>query len=734
MCAEDDAEGEVQWLVGAEGKDATACRLECDDSEAQPRGCAIVSERPSVLVDSGANEVIRPWTSGFSESGRRHTSVITASGDRIPALRTRDGELCIQSSSDAKDWLLSVRRLVGAGGSFKWDSQSAVVSYMDSSGHLQEVRCEIVNGLPFLRWEEFRPIRVALSQAYRGKQTTAMATIEGETDLKASEACTMEILNEIMWAEEVYRLSAAERDEDVRATWSSEAKAKELLSQDSLSYEAVWQVVQEAGLREQRTGRQEKAVDQSSHRVQIWILGMYCHGGISGLTNLTRHRPYLCRLLVKFMRQELPTLTFTTIALAIDATLKPHRDLANAKYSLAGIIGLSNFEGGKLWIEDADGTVKRRVAADQVKTGILLDISQQAKIFDSRRWHGADKHRGVRATLTGYTARQLYNLDRDLVETLKILGFPLPPTTKAEPASSTCSKHITSQATTSTTYEQATTTNPITSPKDLDDDDEDDDSVIGFAGFASSGKSGRCEDCGVVLEVRSNDPLPPWTALAAEVDEANSGFDEAARKRALELLQRKCAEGLYEKKCSDCLEAHGHKRKCRHLTADMVAKGTLSMDLSGPHPTSFAGYRYFLVANLSVEDGEDIPFSRLLFTKKTDEVARALVSVMCQIVSMIQGIPQIFRVHSDAGKEFTGGAFQEAVSRCSIWPTASAPYNPQQNGKAERLVGLLKSAAGSLLLHAQLPLQLAVLVRKPPFVGGTSFRASSGGGSVPGER
>ena len=46
------------------------------------------------------------------------------------------------------------------------------------------------------------------------------------------------------------------------------------------------------------------------------------------------------------------------------------------------------------------------------------------------------------------------------------------------------------------------------------------------------------------------------------------------------------------------------------------------------------------------------------------------------------------------------------VESCSIWATTSAPYCPQQNGRAERLVGILKQAAGSLLLHAQLPLQL----------------------------
>ena len=253
------------------------------------------------------------------------------------------------------------------------------------------------------------------------------------------------------------------------------------------------------------------------------------------------------------------------------------------------------------------GRSSEGVTQDQVKTGVLLDISQQAQIFDSRRWRGADKHRGTRATLTGYTARQLYNLD--LVEVLRNLGVQLPSTARAEIASSSSQLADIHNTTHSTDKHTSTITAPVTSFKTQDDDDEDDASVFGFAGFVNSGTSGRCEDCGVVLEGSSRDPEPPWTALAAETEGANSGFNEAAQQRALDLLQRKCAEGLYEKKCPECLESHGHKRKCRRLTAEMVSKGTLSMDLSDPHPASFAGHRYFLAANLSVKDGDDIPFS-----------------------------------------------------------------------------------------------------------------------------
>ena len=161
-------------------------------------------------------------------------------------------------------------------------------------------------------------------------------------------------------------------------------------------------------------------------RVQIWIFGMFCHGGVTGITSITRERPFLTKLLVKFMREELPTLTFTTISLAIDATLFPHRDLTNAVGSAAGIIGISNFTGGKLWVEDPSGTVKRRISHDEVKTGVLLEICQKAHEFDPRRWHGADHHRGVRSTVVGYTVKQLQNLDQDMAERLGHIGFNLP--------------------------------------------------------------------------------------------------------------------------------------------------------------------------------------------------------------------------------------------------------------------------------------------------------------------
>ena len=677
-------------LVGMHRDTITAHRLECTDHPAA--NIAVSQQQPSVLVDSGANETIRPWDETITETGCKKTSVVTASGDRVPALRTKDGELCIKSSGESRDWLLSVRRLVEAGGTFEWTSNGAELTFPDREGRKQSIKRQIVNGLPFLDWTEFRPIRILLPK-YKSQGGTVFKAAANDPQWRSCETCSVEELYRTLWEEECYHISVAERQHLIE----SEAWAKEMLGRPSVTFSEVRELVQKAGLRGQRTRRDRLLEDKDQgKRVQMWVFGMCCHGGITGLTSLTRERPFLTRLLARMMRQELPDLSFTTVALAIDSTLKPHRDLANAVNSRAGIVGISDFQ-----------RIKRRISADKIKVGKLLDVCQQAQTFDPRQWHGADKHQGVRATVSAYTARQLYNLDRDLTEELKTLDFSLPDIGSTMQVCQTSSNNGSSSIHLPPSIPPATTgqtTNLHFPQTQLDDDDE---MMFGYAGFVGSGLSGRCEGCGVVLgEGIERVPVPPWIGSHAEEVEPDSSFSEAAHRRAVELLQRNCSQGLYERHCPDCAEAHGHKRKCRRLSPEDVGRGTLSMDLSGPHPAPFSGHRYFLVANLSMPEGDDIPFSRLLKTKTTEEVARALTSVMCQIVSLAQGTPPVFRIHSDAGKEFIGGSFQKEVESCCLWPTMSAPYTPQQNGKAERLVGLVKGAAGALLLHAQLPLQL----------------------------
>ena len=408
-------------LVGVHQDMTMAHRLECTDHPAA--NIAVSQQQPSVLVDSGANETIRPWDETINETGCKKTSMVTASGDRVPALRTTDGELCVKSSGDSRDWLLSVRRLVEAGGTFGWTPNGAELTFPDHEGRKQSIKCHIVNCFPFLDWTEFRPIRILLPKYYKSQRGTVLKAAANDLQWVSCETCSVEELCQTMWREETYQVTAVESQDLLK----SETEAKEMLNKDSISFSEVWDLIQRAGLKGQRARRDRLLENQEQgSRVQMWVFGMYCHGGATGLTSLTRKRPLLTRLLVRLMRQELPDLSFTTVTLAIDSTLKPHRDLANAIDSRAGVMGISEFQGGRLWVEQPDGAIKRRISADKIKVGKLLDVCQQAQIFDPRQWHGADKHQGTRATITAYTARQLRNLGHDLIEVLGSMGFLLP--------------------------------------------------------------------------------------------------------------------------------------------------------------------------------------------------------------------------------------------------------------------------------------------------------------------
>ncbi|CAE7207770.1 unnamed protein product [Symbiodinium sp. CCMP2592] len=666
-------------------------KLECRD-EGHAQASRAQGSEPWVLVDSGANETIRPWLPTMSTTGCKQTSVTTASGDRVEALRSRDGELCVRSSDDSQEWLLSVRRLVQAGGMFCWDESGALLRYWDEDRkQYMKVVCQVINGLPYITWTDFKPIRILLSRRYKGKESTAASAEEAPADttlqqLRMCDTCTPEELAEQTWAEEDVTINKSRSElDDVER---SEARAKEMLSSEQITRENVWNLVQDAGLKGQRT-RTSLQTDGET-RPRMWVFGYFAHGGVDGLTALTTERPYLTRVLCELVRRELPHHTFTSLVLAIDATLKPHRDSFNHPETEVGLVGLTEFKHGELWIEDVDGNVKRRVTEQKVLVGRLLSVSGAAVTFNGKAWHGAEAHQGIRSTISAFPPSRFSKANRNIIANLSELGFKIP-------------THVQSVAASAVTA----STNPKASSQD--DDDGDDHAMCEFE------PEGLCEVCGAVCRFQV-EPAPepsrdePWpVACTIVTDESGpvSSFQERARSQALNRLSQQCSKGLYERRCPKCLEAHGHKRKCRRLDPSDVSKGTLSMDLSGPHPTAFSGHRYFLVANLCT-GGEfpDIPFVRLLQTKKTGEVAQALSSIMCQIVSLSQGVPEVFRIHSDAGKEFVGKAFITEVQRLSLWPTTSVPYSPQQNGKAERLVGLIKSAAASLLLHGRLPLKL----------------------------
>ena len=102
-------------------------------------------DQPMVLVDSGANEVIRPMPSHYRRGRCTRTTVKTASGDEVAAYRNRGGELMLPSASGVEpdpERLLPVSKLIRAGGSFSWSPEGVTLTYPDEQHGQVEVHAE----------------------------------------------------------------------------------------------------------------------------------------------------------------------------------------------------------------------------------------------------------------------------------------------------------------------------------------------------------------------------------------------------------------------------------------------------------------------------------------------------------------------------------------------------------------------------------------------------------------
>eukprot|EP00439_Symbiodinium_sp_Y106_P064027 s3710_g10.t1 len=123
-----------------------------------------MAARPRVLVDSGVNEEIRPRPEGFALNKCRRSQLALASGATFHAWRTRDGELMIgdEEMDQSADWIVSVRRLRGIRGAFVWDEVGPKVMYIDGDTTVT-VHCFEQNGLPYIWWEYFKPIKASAS-------------------------------------------------------------------------------------------------------------------------------------------------------------------------------------------------------------------------------------------------------------------------------------------------------------------------------------------------------------------------------------------------------------------------------------------------------------------------------------------------------------------------------------------------------------------------------------------
>ena len=153
--------------------------------------------------------------------------------------------------------------------------------------------------------------------------------------------------------------------------------------------------------------------------------------------------------------------------------------------------------------------------------------------------------------------------------------------------------------------------------------------------------------------------------------------------------------------CEPCILAKHHKAPFpSSKRVSSRALELLHMDLCGPMPVSSLGGRKYVATFL--DDYSKMSFVRVLSYKSETttavrEVIRLLENQTGETVRAIQ---------TDNGSEYVNAELTEYLGSKGIIHQTTVPYNPEQNGAAERLNRTLMERARAMISDANLPPEL----------------------------
>ncbi|CAI7899581.1 unnamed protein product, partial [Closterium sp. NIES-53] len=156
--------------------------------------------------------------------------------------------------------------------------------------------------------------------------------------------------------------------------------------------------------------------------------------------------------------------------------------------------------------------------------------------------------------------------------------------------------------------------------------------------------------------------------------------------------------------CVPCVE--GWQRTAPHSSEFPPTEAllqTLHMDVWGPARVRGQGHeRYFL---LVVDDFSH--YTSVFPLRRKDEVTEVLINwirvARLQLRERFGSDFPVLRLHSDRGGEFSSDLLRAFCRAEGIRQTFTLPASPQQNGIAERRIGMVMDVARTSMIHAAAP-------------------------------
>ena len=159
----------------------------------------------------------------------------------------------------------------------------------------------------------------------------------------------------------------------------------------------------------------------------------------------------------------------------------------------------------------------------------------------------------------------------------------------------------------------------------------------------------------------------------------------------------KFSKNEHIKNCIQCIIGKMTKRSFK--VSESRASKRLQLihtDLAQMEDLSFKKHKYFLTF---LDDYSRKCF--VVFLRSKSQVAAAFAQFIVNIET--QTGEKIQRIRSDNGREYISKQLVDQFKHVGIKHELTVPYNPQKNGRAERLNRSLKDIARTSLLEAKLP-------------------------------
>ncbi|CAI7860702.1 unnamed protein product, partial [Closterium sp. NIES-54] len=156
--------------------------------------------------------------------------------------------------------------------------------------------------------------------------------------------------------------------------------------------------------------------------------------------------------------------------------------------------------------------------------------------------------------------------------------------------------------------------------------------------------------------------------------------------------------------CVPCVE--GRQRAAPHSSEFPPTEAplqTLHMDVWGPARVRGQGHeRYFL---LVVDDYSR--YTTVFPLRSKGDVTEVLIdwirTARLQLSESFGSDFPVLRLHSDRGREFSSASLGAFCRAQGIRQTFTLPASPQQNGIAERRIGMVMDVARTSMIHAAAP-------------------------------